>query len=263
MSGSPSWGPRQFRVVTVRWSRYGHAAEPARRAVGVRRNPCGLTSSACGASAFSAARRATWLRSLQLVRALLGCAGSRIDRPVVGPLYRHDRTVTPGRNRSAKPVSGVPAVGQASSHSEPIRSGALPAQGHSIGAGRRQRQRPVGPLPCPYRVHRTVTRVAGTPGRHPRGHVPTVADEARRRGHEERLGQVEQQVEAVVAEARPRRPARARRAAPPPRRHGIAGSAFKEMPLTPRRILGGPGTPQAVKHELPGYATTAPDDQRL
>ena len=29
------------------------------------------------------------------------------------------------------------------------------------GAGRRQRQRPVGPLPCPYRVHRTVTWTSG------------------------------------------------------------------------------------------------------
>ena len=26
----------------------------------------------------------------------LRCAGSRVDRPVVGPLYRRDRTVTPG-----------------------------------------------------------------------------------------------------------------------------------------------------------------------
>ena len=34
--------------VTVRRSRYGHAAGPARRAVGVRRNPCRLTKSACG-----------------------------------------------------------------------------------------------------------------------------------------------------------------------------------------------------------------------
>jgi len=32
------------------------------------------------------------------------------------------------RKRSVNAVSGVPAVGQASSHSEPIRSGALPAQ---------------------------------------------------------------------------------------------------------------------------------------
>jgi len=75
MSGSPSWGSRQFWVVSVRSSRY--------------------------------------------------------------PAFRQS-----GKHRP---------------HSEPIRSGAFPAQGHSTGAGRRQRQRPVGPLPCPYRVHRTVT----------------------------------------------------------------------------------------------------------
>ena len=57
-------------MVTVRCSRYGHAAGPARRAVGVRRNPCRPTSSACGASAFFAARRASWLHPVQLVRAL-------------------------------------------------------------------------------------------------------------------------------------------------------------------------------------------------
>ena len=56
--------------VTVRSSRYGHVAGPARRAVGVRRNPCRLTSGACGTSAFFAAWRASWLRPLQLVRAL-------------------------------------------------------------------------------------------------------------------------------------------------------------------------------------------------
>ena len=32
--------------------------------------------------------------------------GSRVDRPVVGPLYRLGRTVTDPGNRSAKPVSG-------------------------------------------------------------------------------------------------------------------------------------------------------------
>ena len=47
-----------------------------------RRNPCRLTSSACGARAFFAAPRASWRRPRQLVRALLGCAGSRVDRPV-------------------------------------------------------------------------------------------------------------------------------------------------------------------------------------
>ncbi len=56
--------------VSVRRSRYGHAAGPARRAVGVRRNPCRQTNSACGGSAFFAARRASWLCPLQLVRAL-------------------------------------------------------------------------------------------------------------------------------------------------------------------------------------------------
>ena len=40
------------------------------------------------------ARRASWLRPLQLVHALLRCAGSASDRPVVGPLYRDDRTLT-------------------------------------------------------------------------------------------------------------------------------------------------------------------------
>ena len=43
-------------------------AQP-RRAVGVRRNPCRLTSPACAAGAFLAGRRASWLRPLQLVRA--------------------------------------------------------------------------------------------------------------------------------------------------------------------------------------------------
>ncbi len=42
---------------------------------------------------------------------------------------------------------GVPAVGQASSNGEPIRSGRPPCTGTSTGAGPRQRQRPVGPLP--------------------------------------------------------------------------------------------------------------------
>ena len=55
---------------------------PARGAVGVRRNPCRRISSACGARGFFAARRAPWLRPLQLGRAF------------VGPLYRHDRTLT-------------------------------------------------------------------------------------------------------------------------------------------------------------------------
>ena len=36
-------------------------------------------------------------------------------------------------------------------------AGALPAQGTSTGADRRQRQRPVGPPPRPYRVRRTLT----------------------------------------------------------------------------------------------------------
>ena len=34
------------------------------------------------ARAVFAARRASWLRPLQLVRALLGCVGSRVDGPV-------------------------------------------------------------------------------------------------------------------------------------------------------------------------------------
>ena len=61
------------------------------------------------------------------------------------------------RNRSVQPVSGVAAVGQAPSNSEPIRSGHPRCAEASTGAGPRQRQRPVGPLPCPYRVDRTVT----------------------------------------------------------------------------------------------------------
>ena len=104
---------RGHRGVTVRRSRYGHAAGPARRAVGVRRNPCRLTSSACGASAFFAARRASWLRPLQLVRALPGCAGLRVDRPVVGPLYRHDRTITPRTRGPADPRNPADTRGPA------------------------------------------------------------------------------------------------------------------------------------------------------
>ena len=67
------------------------AAGPARRAVGVRRNPPRLTSSACGASAFFAARRTSWLRPRQSVRSFRR-AGSRVDCPVVGPLYRVEST---------------------------------------------------------------------------------------------------------------------------------------------------------------------------
>ena len=59
--------------------------------------------------------------------------------------------------RSVLPVFGVAAVGQAPSNSEPIRCGRPPCAGTSTGAGCRQRQRPVGPLPCPYRLHRTLT----------------------------------------------------------------------------------------------------------
>ena len=73
------------------------------------------------------------LRPLQLVRALLGCAGSRVDHPVVGLPYRLDRTLTAvvgcGK-RSAKPVSGVAAVGQALSTASRPGPSALPALGH-------------------------------------------------------------------------------------------------------------------------------------
>ena len=60
---SPDPALRQAMDVTVRRNRYGHAGGPARRAVGVRRNPCRLTNSACGpvrssphGALFSAAR---------------------------------------------------------------------------------------------------------------------------------------------------------------------------------------------------------------
>ena len=61
---------------------------PARRAVGVQRNPCSLTGSACGGSAFFAARRASWLCPLQLVRALSPLRGFTRRPPSVGPPYR-------------------------------------------------------------------------------------------------------------------------------------------------------------------------------
>ena len=80
--------------VTVRWRRYGHSAGPARRAVGVRRNPCRLTS--LGLRGQCVLRRtARFLAPPTSTRPpLLCCAGSRVDRPVVGPLYRRDRTLT-------------------------------------------------------------------------------------------------------------------------------------------------------------------------
>ncbi len=90
--------------VTVRRSRYGHAASPARRAVGVRRNPCRLTNSACGpvrSSPHGALPGSARFGSSAL---FLRCAGSRVDRPVVGPPYRRGRTVTLRCNRSAEPV---------------------------------------------------------------------------------------------------------------------------------------------------------------
>ena len=61
-------------------------------------------------------------------------------------------------NRSVVPVSGVAAVGASivEQRADPVRR--PPCTGTSTGAGRRQRQRPVGPLPCPYRLRRTVTR---------------------------------------------------------------------------------------------------------
>ncbi len=60
-------------------------------------------------------------------------------------------------NRSVVPVSGVAAVGASivEQRADPVRR--PPCTGISAGAGRRQRQRPVGPLPCPYRLGRTVT----------------------------------------------------------------------------------------------------------
>ena len=84
----PVRAPSLHRDIGRCWPSTTPAYRLARRAVGVPRNPCRPTSSACGASAFFAARRAAWLRPPQLVRALLGCAGSRVDRPVVGPPYR-------------------------------------------------------------------------------------------------------------------------------------------------------------------------------
>ena len=56
--------------------------------------------------------------------------------------------------------SRYPALRQPDKHCRTAsRSGpgALRAQGTSTGAGRRQRQRPVGPAACPYRDDRTVT----------------------------------------------------------------------------------------------------------
>ena len=66
------------------------AGRPARRAGPVLSSPHGAAS---------------WFRPLQLVRALLGRAGSRVDRPVVGPRYRDDRTVT--GERGERRVAGA------------------------------------------------------------------------------------------------------------------------------------------------------------
>ena len=58
-------------------------------------------------------------------------------------------------------ASRYPALRQSDKHRRTAsRSGpgALRAQGTSTGAGRRQRQRPVGPAACPYQDDRTVTR---------------------------------------------------------------------------------------------------------
>ena len=61
--------------------------------------------------------------------------------------------------------SALRQSGKHPSNSEPIRCGRPPCAGASTGAGCRQRQRPVGPLPCPYRLHRTLTWAATRRGR--------------------------------------------------------------------------------------------------
>ncbi len=176
----------EHRRVTVRWSRYGHAAGPARRAVGVRRNPCRLTSSACGANAFFAARRASWRRPLQLVRALLGCAGSGVDRPVVGPLYRHDRTVTRGGNRSAEPVwtRGWPSQTRRRPPEKSVQTDQLGLRGECVlRRTARFLARPASARPRSFsrsagsRVDRPVV---GPPYRHGRTLTPTVSVRASR-----------------------------------------------------------------------------------
>ena len=83
--------PERNRSAEPVWTR----GWPSQTAVGLRRNPCRLTYSACGGSAFFAARRASWLGPLQLVRALSPLRGFTRRPPVVGPPYRHGRTLTP------------------------------------------------------------------------------------------------------------------------------------------------------------------------
>ena len=92
----------------------------------------------------------------------------RFSGAVIRHRHRRDRRPQPAQvPRSRGPRSTVsvrssryPALRQSGKHRRTAsRSGpsAVPAQGTSTGAGRRQRQRPVGPLPRPYRVGRTVT----------------------------------------------------------------------------------------------------------
>ncbi len=167
--------PRPYRLartvtdrVSVRRSRYGHAAGPARRAVGVQRNPCRLTNSACGGSAFFAARRASWLCPLQLVRALsaprvhastaqlsvrhtgvaerlrtlrtLGPGGpaDRADR--LGPADRADRrTGGPGDRRTGRPPACLRRGSRPPSRGDSGRHQLGTNRSRARGSGRKRR----------------------------------------------------------------------------------------------------------------------------
>ncbi len=99
-------------------------------------------------------------RTMKMTRA----PARRNKRATVGRLHAHDPG-DPWIRVSVRPARypGVTAVGQASSNSEPIRSGRPPCAGTSTGAGRRQRQRPVGPAPCPYRRCRNGIVIRSSP----------------------------------------------------------------------------------------------------
>ena len=92
--------------VTVRWTRYGYAAGPARRAVGVRRNPCRLTSSACGPGRSSphGALPCSAHFSSSAPSALFSAARVLASTAALSVRYTGATERLPTRSRSAKPV---------------------------------------------------------------------------------------------------------------------------------------------------------------
>ena len=86
---------------------------------------------------------------------------SPLHSPHYIPLFEMDSTGPFGTLADVSVRSSrYPALRQPDKHcrtASRFGPGALRAQGTSTGAGRRQRQRPVGPAACPYRDDRTVT----------------------------------------------------------------------------------------------------------